>query len=145
MNNNEINFRTPRTMVGNAMELAVVILVIVLWIVTIFLFKGATSDMIQALIWHGLFCTFLPFLMMVLCYFPKTFNMPTRRPRAEHYMLTVRLIRVCCIIMMPILIAATWKMGRPADKEAMDGVQVIFGCIMTMAIGYYIFRFIRIR
>ena len=145
MNNNEINFRTPRTIVGTAMELAVAIQVIVMWGVTFWLFRGATSDLILSLICHGIVCTAIPLLMMVLCYFPKTFNMPVRRPRVEHYMLTVQLIRVCCIIIMPILIAATWKLGRPADQEAMDGVQAIFGCMVTLAVGYYMFRFIRMR
>lgn len=145
MNNNEINFRTPRTMVGTAMEIVVAMLVIAMWTMAIYLFQGAAADTIQALIWHSLFCTFLPFLMLVSCYFPKTFSMPVRRPRAEHYLLTVEMIRVCCIALMPILLAATWKIGRPDDAKAAEGMQAVFGLVITLIVAYYIVRLIRMR
>ena len=145
MNNNEINFRTPRTVAGTVMEIIVGILVLVMWVFIVYFSQGAEADTVKGLIFHGLLGTILPFLMMVACYFPKSFNIPKRHPRAEHYILSIQLVRLCCIVIMPVLIAETWGMGKPANMETVEGVQLVFGCIIILIFIYYMVRILLIK
>lgn len=145
MNNNEINFRTPRTVAGTVMEIIVGILVLAMWVLIVYFSRGAEADTVKLLVFHGLFCTVLPSLMMVACYFPKSFNIPKRHPRAEHYILSIQLVRLCCIVMMPVLIAETWGMGKPDDMGTVEWVQLVLGCIMILVFIYYIVRILLIK
>ena len=145
MNNNEINFRTPRTVTGTVMEIVVGILVLVLWGIIIYLSVNATADTIRLLVVHGIYSTILPPLMMVLCYHPRLFSIPKRNPRAEHYLLTIQMVRIVSIFVMFIMIASAWGIGRPADAKIIEGIQSVFGCMMTIIVIYYIIRLLRMK
>ena len=145
MNSNKINFRTPRTTAGTAMEIAVGILVLTMWVLIIYLSVNATFDTIRSLVILGIYSTILSPLMLVLCYYPKLFNIPKRNPRAEHYLLTIQMVRIVSIFVMFIMMASAWSIGRPADAKIAEGIQTMFGCAMTASIAYYLFRLLRIR
>ena len=145
MNNNEINFRTPRTVIGTVMEVAVGVLVLALWLLIIYLSRTATVGVTQTLVTLGIQGTVLSPLMMVLCYFPKTFNIPKRHPRAEHYLLTIQLVRIVAIFVMLLLIVSAWMVGRPDDAKTMEVVQAVLGCGLVLTVVYYTVRLIRMR
>ena len=145
MNNNEINFRTPRTVIGTVMEVAVGVLVLALWVLVIYLSRTAAHDATQTLVILGIQGTVLSPLMMVLCYFPKTFNIPKRHPRAEHYLLTIQLVRIVAIFVMLLLIVSAWMVGRSDDAKTMEVVQAVLGCGLVLTVVYYIVRLIRMR
>ena len=145
MNNNEINFRTPRTVIGTVMEIAVGLLLLTLWVLVIYLSRTAAHDATQTLVILGIQGTVLSPLMMVLCYFPKTFNIPKRHPRAEHYLLTIQLVRIVAIFVMLLLIVSAWMVGRPDDAKTMEVVQAVLGCGLVLTVVYYIVRLIRMR
>lgn len=145
MNDNKINFRTPRTVAGTVMEAVVGVLLLAMWVLIIYLSVNAPSDATRTMIILGIQGTVLVPLMMVLCYFPKTFNIPKRNPRVEHYLLTIHLVRVVSIFVILMMIASVWKEGRPADTKAMEGVLTALGCAMTLTVIYYIVRLIRMK
>ena len=145
MNDNKINFKTPRTIVGTVMEIAVGILVLVLWVLIIYLSVNATSDTVRLLVVHGIYSTILPPLMMGLCYYPRLFNIPTRNPRAEHYLLTIQLVRIVSILVMLMMIVEAWDIGRPDDARMIGGAETVLGCIITVTVVCYIIRLLRMR
>lgn len=145
MNDNNINFRTPRTVAGTVMEVMVGVLVLALWVLIIYLSRTATSDATQTLAVIGIQGTILAPLMMMLCYFPRTFNIPKRNPRVEHYLLTIQMVRIVCIFVMLIMITAAWMTGRPGDAKAAENVQAVFGCGLILAVVYYTIRLVRMK
>ena len=145
MNDNKINFRTPRTVAGTVMEVVVGVLVLALWVLIIYLSRTAPADATQTLVVIGIQSTILAPLMMALCYFPKTFNVPKRNPRAEHYLLTIQMVRVVCIFVMLIMIASSWMTGRPGDAKVAESMQAVFGCGLILAVVYYLVRLIRLK
>ena len=145
MNDNKINFRTPRTIAGTVMEGVVGVLVLILWVLIICLSRTATHDATQTLVVIGIQSTILAPLMMVLCYFPKTFNIPKRNPRAEHYLLSIQLVRIVCIFVMLIMIALAWMTGRPDDAKTVEGLQAVLVCGLLLTVGYYMFKILRIN
>ena len=145
MNNNNINFRPSRTVAGTIMEIVVAAQILVLWMLVLYLSQSDTACPALSLVRYSLFDTVLAVAMMVCCYFPKTFNMPVRHSRAEHYMVTIQMIRVCSISMMPIFIAEIWEMARPADAKVTEGVQLAFGCVLILAVVYYLVKLFRMK
>lgn len=145
MNDNKINFKTPRTKVGTAMEITVVALILLLWGFIIHLGRTATFEVTRVLITHGFICTIMSAVMMVLCYFPKTFNIPKRNPRAEHYMITVELIRIVCILVILLEIASTWAIARSDNEKAMGNMIAILSITLLLVVAFYIVRIVRLK
>ena len=142
MNDNKINFKTPRTKVGTAMEITVVALILLLWGIIIHLARTATFEVTRVLITHGFICTIMSAVMMVLCYFPKTFNIPKRNPRAEHYLMTIELVRIVCILAILIEMASAWAIAR---QKAMGSTIAVLSIVLLLVVIFYIIRLARLK
>lgn len=125
MNNNSINYRTPRTVVGTVCEIfaaVVIVLSVVLSIVMVTQHHHAGSAM---LIQSGVMA-FSTALMLFLAYCPSTFNIPDDSP-AEVFDVTVLLLRVISILsaLLSLVITLSAMFGKNPKQVAIGYVVVV--------------------
>ena len=140
MNDNKINFKTPRTKVGTMVEIAVVALILIMWGLIIHWTKSATPDDTKILIITGAEGTIIPAGMLALCYFPKTFNFPSQiEPKPIHYLLSIYMVRLTSIYVILIHITSAWSVARPNNEIASKATMVLCGMLVITAILFLIY------
>ena len=140
MNDNKINFKTPRTKVGTIVEIAVGALILIMWGLIIHWMKSATPDDTKILIITGAEGTIIPAGMLALCYFPKTFNFPTKiEPKPIHYLLSINMVRLTSIYVALIHITSAWSVARPDNEIASKATMVLCGILVITAILFLIY------
>lgn len=141
MNDNPINFKVNRTMTGTIVELVCGALMLVAWVITIVMtVRHGFQSFTQGLIINTAMFTFIVVLLLVLVYFPKTYNLP-KNPKPAHYQLTVRLMRILSVCLALLSLILNMMM---VGWISMFWQFVIFA-FMMITLAYYLFRFYRIK
>ena len=141
MNDNPDNFKVNRTMKGTIFELVCGALLLVSWVIAIVMtIRHGFQSFTQGLIVNTATFTFVVVLLLVLVYFPKTFNLP-KNPKPAHYKMTVELMRVLsvCIALLSLIL----------NMVMMEWIstfwQFVVFVLMMIILAYYLFRFFRIK
>jgi len=128
MNDNPINYVTPRTKAGTIVEIVCAVLMLIIWIATAV--AVAREDRIDstALFGNAAFFTIIVALLLFLCYKPKTFNVP-EVPTERHYHLTVWCVRVVSVEMSMLFLVIQLQEIRWMSR---DVPEVIFGIVIML-------------
>jgi len=95
MNDNKINFRVHRTVAGTIFEVLTALLLIAMWVLTVYTMTKLPGNGYDVL-GTAVLITIASVMMLVLAYHPRTFNVPGSA-KPMHYIITVHLLRVLAV------------------------------------------------
>ncbi|MBR1687090.1 MAG: hypothetical protein IJ710_00970 [Prevotella sp.] len=140
MNDNKIGFKTPHTVEGRVFEVATAVLLLALWLLSIWAIRHAGAD-VATVVSQSLIATILAPVMLLLCYAPKTFNIPVRNPRAEHYLLIIRLIRIITILTVLMFCATVVIIIQPR----LVWLTFVFTGLIAITIAWFLWKTLRLK
>ena len=148
MNRNQDQIKVYRTTEGTIFEVATVILAIVVWGLIIW-FVNQAPDIIPTHFdasgkpnaWGPPAGILIPcavvsisgIVLMILCYFPKAFNLSEKHKTPRNYAISIRMMRIMGILMQLLTLAIAWISLR-STSHSMVPVLVIVGLMVLTAI-----------
>jgi hypothetical protein len=142
------NIKVYRTTEGTIFEVAFLILAIIVWGLIIWFIKQA-PDIVPThfdasgnpnawgsptgIIFPCSIMTISGAAMLLLCYFPKTFNLSGKHATPRNYALTIRMLRIMSLLMLLMTLAIAWTVLRLTNHSPIP-IIVIVGIIILVAI-----------
>ena len=142
------NIKVYRTTEGTIFEVAFLILAIIVWGLIIWFIKQA-PDIVPThfdasgnpnawgsptgIIFPCSIMTISGAAMLILCYFPKTFNLSGKHATPLNYALTIRMLRIMSLLMLLMTLAIAWTVLRLTNHSPIP-IIVIVGIIILVAI-----------
>jgi hypothetical protein len=142
------NIKVYRTTEGTIFEVAFLILAIIVWGLIIWFIKQA-PDIVPThfdasgnpnawgsptgIIFPCSIMTISGAAMLILCYFPKTFNLSGKHATPRNYALTIRMLRIMSLLMLLMTLAIAWTVLRLTNHSPIP-IIVIVGIIILVAI-----------
>ena len=142
------NIKVYRTTEGTIFEVAFLILAIIVWGLIIWFIKQA-PDIVPThfdasgnpnawgsptgIIFPCSIMTISGAAMLILCYFPKTFNLSGKHATPRNYALTIRMLRIMSLLMLLMTLASAWTVLRLTNHSPIP-IIVIVGIIILVAI-----------
>ena len=141
------NIKVYRTTEGTIFEVAFLILAIIVWGLIIWFIKQA-PDIVPThfdasgnpnawgsptgIIFPCSIMTISGAAMLILCYFPKTFNLSGKHATPLNYALTIRMLRIMSLLMLLMTLAIAWTVLRLTNHSPIP-IIVIVGIIILVA------------
>lgn len=148
------NIKVYRTTEGTIFEVAFLILAIIVWGLIIWFIKQA-PDIVPThfdasgnpnawgsqtgIIFPCSIMTISGAAMLLLCYFPKTFNLSGKHATPRNYALTIRMLRIMSLLMLLMTLAIAWTVLRLTNHSPIPiifivGIIILVAIINTIAI-----------
>lgn len=137
MNDNKLNFTVNRTTGGTICEVVTAVLAVVLWGLAIYAIRRHPGDDSPILV-HAVAMTTIPLMMLLLAYFPRTFNVPDNA-KPMHYVLTVWLLRVISVelVLMGIVDVVGIQLLHGPTWISHISATILLGTIAIFMVRFY--------
>ena len=135
MNNNSINFQTPRTRLGTICEISCGVIML-LAIILSFVVLDKNPQAGKAMIAQSLISAFSVGIVLFFAYLPHTFNIPDDSP-ASVFLATIRMIRIIALMSAVLSLGITLCALFGYEPGVLLAVYV---AVIVVATGWYLLK-----
>lgn len=135
MNNNSINFQTPRTRLGTICELSCGIMLL-LSLALSFVVLNNNPEAGKAMIMQSFITACSVALVLFFAYLPHTFNIPDDSP-AEAFWATIRLLRIVALLSSALSLGITLTALFGAKPDVLVAAFII---VIVAALVWYLLK-----
>jgi len=137
MNDNKIGYVTQRTTKAKLIELICAVLVIAMWVMMVVGFIQE-KKLGALMLLEAFLGTMGTGMMLYLAYCPNTFNLP-KQPKAEHYTLTVWLLRVMALISALLIVLVDLTLLGLTGKQTIQWlIFTLIGVMVSITVWYVV-------
>jgi uncharacterized membrane protein len=147
------NIKVYRTIEGTIFEVAFLILAIIVWGLIIW-FVNQAPDIVPThfdasgnpnawgspigIIFPCSIITISGAAMLILCYFPKSFNLSEKYKTPRNIVISIRMLRIYSLLMLLLTLAIAWTSLRSTSHSPIPiitivAIMVIIGIVTTIA------------